>query len=85
MLLTLENTRGHPCRIIDATGEEVRYCVEADTVSGRVVVLQRDADGVFMISDGEGVRQVRVVPAPLRVVWDNPLGPVGACCCNPSA
>jgi hypothetical protein len=61
-----------PCSLTDAAGNDVPDCVWADTDTGEVVVLVRDATGrvVLTVDDAGGAcikRQWMERPAPLTV------------------
>ena len=74
---TLENTTdiGRPCRVFDANGVELDYCVSCDTETGEVTQIQWDPetrDFVFNEA-GDGVlRKTTLYPKPLRVEFFTP-------------
>lgn len=55
-----------PCLLFDAEGNEVMYCIWADTETGEVIQYVRK-DGKFVIENNEVVKVTNVLPAPLRV------------------
>lgn len=72
MKLNLANTSkvGKPCRIFDATGEEVLYCIECDTETGEVEQLAHGRNGFVLTNFGTEVERIKATrPAPLTVEW----------------
>lgn len=66
-----------PCKLLDANGVEITEAVWADTDTGEVVRLRRDADRSFVITvDEEGelvvAKDWETHPAPLRLVRIGP-------------
>lgn len=70
MIYDMENTyyAGNPVRVFDANGQEIRYCLECDTETGRVMQLSINEDGTYEEHNGDIVRVVKKYPAPLLVV-----------------
>lgn len=74
MIYTVENTvkgRLGPVKVFDANGEEIRFVLSADDVTGECTVyrMRTDRQGIVLVTQGGEFHKRRIIcKPPLRIV-----------------